>query len=196
MIRILDIKTQKTRARHAAKLRRAELMAADDFDMLASSLGLMEHFPAIAARGAVIGGIWPLPGEIDPRPLMRALSDLGHSLALPCTPRKGKPLTFRAWTPGDKLKGGPYGTSEPYPERSILRPDFVLVPMLAFAPSGARLGYGGGFYDRTLAELRADGRDCFACGIAFAGQEMDTLPTDEYDIRLDAILTDKFYRTF
>lgn len=192
----MDIKTQKTRARNAAKLQRAKIIESTDFAMKPVSLGLLKHFPAQDARGAVIGCVWPLPGEIDPRPLMTELSSMGHRLGLPCTPRKGYPLTFRGWTPDDKLKGGPYGTSEPYPEKDIIKPDYVLVPMLAFAPSGARLGYGGGFYDRTLAELRSGGRNCFACGVAFAGQEMDTLPTDEYDIRLDAILTEHYYRTF
>jgi len=179
-----------------AKSLRANVISHKAFDPAIASLGLIEHFPIHTARGAVIGAIWPLAGEIDPRLLMYELSDHGHEIALPCTPRKGQPLTFRQWHPKDTLKPGPYSTFEPFPSKPEVYPDFVLVPLLGFTQTGARLGYGGGFYDRTLAKLRTKLTQCFAWGVAYAGQEMETLPIDEYDIPLDAILTDKYYRTF
>ncbi len=185
----MNIKSQKVRARLQAKQVRQAVHK--------SSAGpeLIQHFPAARFRGAVVAGFWPMPGEIDVLPLMMALRDLGHDLALPCTPRLGHPLIMRAWTPCDKLKHGPFGTREPYANVPEIRPDIVLMPLLAFTPSGERLGYGGGYYDRTLASLRASG-EVFTCGVAFAGQEAASLPIDKYDQPMDAVLTEHYFREF
>lgn len=156
---------------------------------------LLEHVPASIFKTRVIGGYWPLPGELDIRPLLSACHDQGHEMALPCTPRKGKPLTFRSWTPSDALKAGPYGTREPFPDKAEVKPTLVLVPLLAFTQHGERLGYGGGFYDRTLSKLK-ESHEVFACGIAYAAQEAATLPVDEFDYPLDGILTDKYFKRF
>lgn len=185
----MDIKTQKTRARVQAKQKRAAA------DHALGAVQLLEHVPADVFKGRVIGGYWPLPGELDIRPLLTACDGQGHELALPCTPRKGKPLTFRAWTPSDDLKAGPYGTREPFPDQAEVMPTLVLVPLLAFTQHGERLGYGGGFYDRTLAGLKERG-EVFACGIAYAAQEAATLPVDEFDYPLDGILTDQYFKAF
>ncbi len=185
----MDIKTQKTRARLQAKQRRAEA------DTPLGAIQLMEHIPAAIFKGRVIGGYWPLPGELDIRPLLSACYAQGHVMALPCTPRKGKPLTFRAWTPTDDLKAGPYSTREPYSDQPEVTPDLVLMPLLAFTQYGERLGYGGGFYDRTLAALKTR-TEVFACGIAYAAQEAATLPVDKYDYPLDGILTDQYFKAF
>ena len=189
----MDISSQKTRARMQAKARRQLFLQSGNADLAAAEL--LSHFPAVRFRGATIGGIWPLPGEIDVSPLMGALSGQGHRLSLPCTPRKGRPLTFRAWSPEDKLKSGPYGTREPYPQQAELFPSLVLVPLLAFTESGERLGYGGGFYDRTLTALRKR-QDIFACGVAFAAQKAAHIPTGEYDVPLDGILTGNYFKAF
>lgn len=194
----MDITTQKTRARIQAKARRQEAVQPGDADFAA--VELIAHFPAARFRGAFIGGIWPLSGEVDVRPLMNALSEQGHALSLPCTPRKGKPLTFRAWSPDQPLKAGPYGTREPYPDQAEVFPTLILMPLLAFTESGERLGYGGGYYDRTLAALRvrADtlGQDIFTCGVAFAGQEAANIPVGKHDLPLDGILTEKYFKVF
>jgi len=194
----VDIKTEKTRARVQAKARRQAAVQTDD--PLRAAVDLMAHFPASRFRGQTIGGIWPLSGEIDIRPLQAELYAQGHALSLPCTPRKGRPLIFRSWTPDDLLKAGPYGTREPYPHETEVFPKLVLVPLLAFTMSGERLGYGGGFYDRTLAALREfhkkAGTDIFACGVAFAAQEAAHIPTDVYDVRLDGILTENYFKAF
>lgn len=185
----MDIATEKNRARLQAKQRR---LAAHD---PAGAYELIRHFPALEFQRACYGGYWPLPNELDIRPLLESLHDMGESLALPCTPRKGHPLTFRAWQPSDTLKAGPYNTREPFPEQPEAFPDIVLVPLLAFTDQGERLGYGGGFYDRTLERIR-NHKKVFACGVAYDGQKAMHLPTDAHDARLDAILTPSGFRKF
>jgi 5-formyltetrahydrofolate cyclo-ligase len=134
--------------------------------------------------GAVVAGFWPLAGEIDVRPLLLALREMGHAIVLPITPPRGQPLTFGLWSPGDTLVPERFGTLRPTgPERV---PGFVLVPLLAFDRRGGRLGYGGGFYDRTLPLLPHR----VALGCAFAAQEVDEVPVGPYDIRLDAVATE------
>ena len=142
-----------------------------------------------------MGGYWPLEGEMDVRPLLVALSDFDFQLSLPCVERKAAPLTFRQWTSGDDLCLGAFGVREPLPDKLSVKPSLLFLPLLAFTPDGKRLGYGGGYYDRTLEALRRKG-DVFACGVAYAGQEVTELPTDEHDQRLDAILAEDGFRTF
>jgi 5-formyltetrahydrofolate cyclo-ligase len=134
--------------------------------------------------GSVVAGFWPLGGEIDVRPLMLALHDLGHPVALPVTPRRGEALSFRLWRPGDVLVAERFGTMRPLGEERV--PDVLLIPLLAFDATGARLGYGGGFYDRTLVGL--PGR--FRLGCAFSAQQVDAVPVGPYDVRLDAVATE------
>ncbi|MBV9653700.1 MAG: 5-formyltetrahydrofolate cyclo-ligase, partial [Acetobacteraceae bacterium] len=101
--------------------------------------------------GAVVAGFWPLPGEIDIRPLLLALAGRGHPILLPVTPARGQPLAFGRWRPGEALRPGRFGTM--VPAASDILPDVLLVPLLAFDRRGHRLGYGAGYYDRTLAAL-------------------------------------------
>src|SRR5947209_6753733 len=91
---------------------------------------------------AIVAGFWPLPGEIDIRPLLVALAGRGHPIVLPQTPKRGLPLTFRDWHPGATLQPGPFGTR--HPGGAARKPDIVLVPLLAFDRAGHRLGYGAG----------------------------------------------------
>ena len=189
----MDIKSQKARARLQARQARRTAFHRS------AGPELLRYFPAERFKGAVIAGFWPLKGEIDVRPLLYALHDMGHQLALPCTPRVGKPLVMRAWSPEDELKIGSFDTREPFSTRAEIRPDVVLMPLLAFTKTGERLGYGGGFYDRTLEGLRSSkstSGDVFTCGVAFAGQEAAFLPTNEHDQRLDAILTENYFKDF
>jgi 5-formyltetrahydrofolate cyclo-ligase len=136
--------------------------------------------------GAVVAGFWPMGAEIDIRPLLLALQGRGHALALPVTPKRGHPLSFRAWRFGAPLAPGPFGTSQPPPEAPPITPDFLLVPLLAFDGRGHRLGYGGGYYDRTLAALPF----AAALGIAFASQRLALVPTGPTDIPLPRIATE------
>jgi 5-formyltetrahydrofolate cyclo-ligase len=136
--------------------------------------------------GVVVSGVWPLAGEIDLRPLMQALHARGHPVVLPVTPPKGQPLTFRRWRPADTLIRERFGTFRPTGE--VMQPAFLLVPLLAFDRRLHRLGYGGGYYDRTLARLPPGH---FTLGCCFAAQEMDSVPVGPHDVALDAIATER-----
>ena len=144
---------------------------------------LLRDFPPPA--GAVVAGFWPLPDEIDIRPVLNALHGRGHQIVLPETPPRGRPLIFHRWTPGDALLPGRFGTQHPAGDPAD--PDWLLVPLLAFDSAGNRLGYGAGYYDRTLAGL--PGR--IAVGCAFAAQHVGAVPVDATDARLDAIATER-----
>jgi 5-formyltetrahydrofolate cyclo-ligase len=134
--------------------------------------------------GAIVSGYWPIADELDIRPLLRALHGVGHPIVLPVTPKRGNPLTFRLWRPGDVLEPERFGTFRPVGEERV--PDFLLVPLLAFDRRGYRVGYGAGFYDRTLAALPRR----LALGVAFATQEVDEVPAGPSDIPLNAIATE------
>lgn len=135
--------------------------------------------------GAVVAGVWPMPGEMDTRPLLEALHARGHALCLPFTTPRGRPLLFRRWRPGDAMARGPAGTQHPAQGEEVT-PDWILVPLLAFDRAGRRLGYGGGYYDRTLALLpRAT-----LCGYGFAAQELPEVPAGPDDIRLPRVATE------
>jgi 5-formyltetrahydrofolate cyclo-ligase len=139
---------------------------------------------------AVVSGFWPIKEEIDIRPLMIELSNEGCQLALPVVQGKGKPLIFRAWRPGDPLEAGVFGTLQPSAKREVMEPDALIVPLLACDEEGWRLGYGGGFYDRTLAGLRSK-KTITAVGVGFNDQLVPQVPHGPSDQRLDWLLTDK-----
>ena len=138
----------------------------------------------------VVAGYWPMPEEIDVRPLMTYLHLSGHVLALPVVMARDEPLIFRQWRPSLPLDPGVYGIPVPGAAAPELTPGVLLVPLLAFDGEGRRLGYGAGYYDRTLATLRAGG-DILAIGAAYAAQRMDSLPEEAADQRLDWVVTEE-----
>ena len=139
----------------------------------------------------VVSGFWPMKEELDIRPLMIELFNEGCQLALPVVVGKGKPLIFRAWRPGDALEQGVFGTLHPSPRREEVEPDALIVPLLACDQDGWRLGYGGGFYDRTLRGLRRR-KAVTAMGVAFDAQLLpEVVPHGPDDERLDWLLTDR-----
>ncbi|MEI9931745.1 MAG: 5-formyltetrahydrofolate cyclo-ligase [Rhizomicrobium sp.] len=144
------------------------------------------------AKDAVVSFYWPMGDEADPRALADALAARGHTLALPVVVEKKSPLHFRAWKDGDALIVHSFGMREPDEHAHTVTPDVLLVPLLAFDVRGTRLGYGGGFYDRTLHALSAKR----AIGVAFAGQEADELPCHDHDHPLDTVITEKGVRHF
>jgi 5-formyltetrahydrofolate cyclo-ligase len=139
-------------------------------------------------REVVVSGFAPLPDELRIWPLLRRLHNEGHRLALPVMQGKTKPLLFRAWAPGDAMDRAVWGISEPRADKPELEPAVLLVPLLAFDRRGWRLGYGGGFYDRTLAALRARA-PVVAVGLGYDEQRLDGVPHLDYDQRLDWVLT-------
>ena len=147
------------------------------------------HIPL--PRHGVIAGYTPLNHEADPGALLGEAQRRGYRTCLPRVAKRASPLIFLQWAPGDPLAEGAHGTKEPMAGRPELTPDIIIVPMLSFDPSGWRLGYGGGYYDRTLAALRAAGRQVLAVGLAYAEQGTDRLPADPHDQRLDWIVTER-----
>lgn len=155
---------------------------------------------ALAARldaddGAAGGGqrslaaFLPIRSEVDLRPLIAHAIATGWQVGLPVIVAKDEPLIFRAYKPGDAMADGPFKTQEPLASAPVVVPDIVLVPLAAFDREGRRMGYGGGFYDRTLARLRAE-TAVLAIGVAFQAQEVDAVPTGPHDMALDMMLTD------
>ena len=136
----------------------------------------------------IYAAYFPIRSELSPLDLLARLADLGCATALPVTPAEGQPLRFHRWAVGDRLDEGPYGTKQPPADQPLCRPDVILAPMLAFDSAGWRLGYGGGFYDRTLAVLRGVGHHLSVIGIAYDGQKLDKIPVGPYDMPLDAVL--------
>ena len=152
---------------------------------------LLPHWPDSFADLAV-AGYYPIKTEFDPRPLMQTLRLAGVRVGLPRMVSATEPLVFHRWVPGDKLDVGPYNVKEPQAESPSLDPDIILLPLLAFDATGGRLGWGGGYYDRTLAAKPG----AFAVGIAFDEQEVEECPMEPHDRRLDAVLTPSGFRDF
>ena len=146
--------------------------------------------PFEITRGIVVSGYAPIRSEIDPAPLMQKITSLGARLALPVINARGKSLTFRAWSPSDRLMLGPLGIPEPSPAAAEMIPDVMLIPLAAFDRQGHRIGYGAGHYDYTLAHLRKV-KAIAAVGIAFAVQEIKAVPALPHDVALDYVLTEK-----
>lgn len=144
------------------------------------------------ARFKVVAGYRPIQDEIDPGPLMDRLAARGATLALPVTAPKGssEPMTYRRWSQGDPLHISAFRVMEPAGAAPEVIPDLIITPLIAFDRSGARLGYGQGHFDRTLAALRRD-HEVFVLGLAFAGQEVARIPAEPHDERFDAVLTEK-----
>lgn len=138
---------------------------------------------------AIIAGYRPIRTEIDPTPLMEALHHAGHRLVVPVIIGTGLPLSFREWWPGVAMAEGAFGAAVPV-DTQELTPDLVLVPLVAFDPDGWRLGYGGGFYDRSLERLRAH-KKTLAIGLAYYAQRVATVPREPTDQPLDAIATER-----
>ncbi|MDX1575503.1 MAG: 5-formyltetrahydrofolate cyclo-ligase [Kiloniellales bacterium] len=181
------LRDEKRRLRAAAKARRATAAASAVGAAEAVCRNLVATVPLPGE--AVVSAYWPMGSELDPRPLMMALHRAGHKIALPVVIGADQPLVFRAWSPGDELEPAAFDTQVPGPDKPELTPAVVLVPLLAFDRRGYRLGYGGGFYDRTLGILRGRG-EVLAVGLAYAAQEVPAVPHDGNDKRLDWIVTE------
>ena len=146
--------------------------------------------PVPVSPGTVVSGYSPLKFEISPLPLMRHCARDGAKLALPVIQGRGSPLIMRAWAFGETLGSGVWGIREPKAEAPEVFPDILIVPLLLFDRSGYRLGYGAGYYDMTIARLRAM-KPVTAIGLAFAAQEIAEVPKTPRDARLDLVLTER-----
>jgi 5-formyltetrahydrofolate cyclo-ligase len=185
----MSLSTAKQMLREASLARRltideatARAAAAAAADNALGWLGLM------TAKAVALYS--PVRGELDPTPLATRLSAAGVQLLLPMVIDPKGPLVFRAWLPDDPLEPGYARIPEPRADAAISRPDVLIVPLAAFDRRCFRVGYGGGHYDRTLAALRAEG-DVLAIGYAYAGQEVDRVPSEPFDQMLDAVVTER-----
>jgi len=181
-------KDLKSELRRMAMARREALPATDR--IAAAQAIAARGLPVTAAAGMVVSGYSPLKSEISPMPLLRRCADAGADLALPVVIGRGKPLVMRAWAFGAPLDSGVWGIRQPTAAAPEVFPDILIVPLLAFDRRGHRIGYGAGYYDMTLARLRAM-KPVTAIGIAFAAQEIDLVPATPRDARLDFVLTER-----
>ena len=182
------IQDSKAALRREATARRDALPA--ELRQAAAETIAARQFPLALAPGTVVSGFMPMKSEINPLPLLRSLAETGAALALPVVSGRGKPLVMRFWQWGEPLNAGVWGIREPKPDAKEVDPDILLVPLLAFDRSGYRLGYGGGYYDLTIAGLRAR-KTITAVGIALSAQEVGQVPTTPRDARLDLVLTER-----
>jgi 5-formyltetrahydrofolate cyclo-ligase len=180
-----------------AELRAAALAKRDalsDEERAAAALAVARRgLPFEIKPGTVVSGYSPIRSEIDPTPLMRKIAEQGGRLALPAVTARGQSLTFRAWSPNDKMVMGPLGILEPSPAAAEMMPDIMLVPLAAFDRLGHRIGYGAGHYDHTFAHLRKT-KAVRGVGIGFAAQQIKAVPALAHDVALDYVLTET--RTF
>ncbi len=183
-----DIVAKKIALRARMKAVRAGISVAEQQEAAAAIAARgLDGIPGVAP-GAIVSGFLSINSEINPGPLMAKLRRTAHPLCLPVIVAKGQPLIFRAFQPGDALKTVQWGIREPTDDKPELLPDIVLTAGLAFDPQGYRLGFGGGYYDRTLRKIR-DIKPVLAIGLAYDLQRIDAVPHLDYDERLDWILT-------
>lgn len=172
----------KVAARQAAFARRKQAHAAD----AGAACGVLSEVLA-GYRGVPLAGYLPIRTEIDPRPAMAEAAAYG-AVGVPVIVASGQPLQFASWVPDEALVPGPFGAEVPAKIVPMV-PQILIVPLVAFDRRGGRLGYGGGFYDRTLEGLRANG-PVLAVGFAYAAQEAEALPLEPTDQPLDMIVTE------
>ncbi len=183
-----QISSQKSSLRDATLAKRDAMPAAERQG--AAETRAARGLPVAIKPGIIVSGFMPMKTEINPLPLMRKLAGEGAQLALPCIVGRGHPLIMLAYRFGDEFKAGQWGIREPLPEAPDVKPDIVLVPLACFDRTGQRIGYGAGYYDRTIAALRA-AKKITTIGLAFSLQEIPQVPATEHDQRLDFVLTEK-----
>jgi 5-formyltetrahydrofolate cyclo-ligase len=188
MMSSASIEDAKTTLRREALARR-DALSAEARQGAAEEISARQ-FPLRVLPATIVSGFMPLKTEISPLPLLRKLADAGAQLALPVVTGRGKPLIMRAWPWGGPLDIGQWGIREPKADAAEVEPDILLVPLLAFDRAGHRIGYGAGYYDRTIAQLRAR-KPVTAIGLAFAAQEIPAVPATPRDARLDLVLTER-----
>ncbi|EAV45678.1 5-formyltetrahydrofolate cyclo-ligase [Roseibium aggregatum] len=191
MTDLSSIAAEKDKLRKDVLARRKAMPVVERIEF---SLQLSDHAEDLPLpAGAVVAGFWPIRDEIDPRPLMDRLRQLGHPLCLPVM--TGPSLIFRRLERDTELVSAGFGTSEPGPSSEEVRPDVLLMPLAGFDGRGTRIGYGKAFYDTTIAKLQQSG-PLLCIGLAFSVQEVDHVPSEAHDKPLNGILTEQGYRAF
>ena len=179
---------RKTNARRAARAARAAAYANEPD----AGRRLVEHFPDSLWPKVrqVVAGYAAIGDEIDPQTLLETFALEQARIALPCVVGKDQPLIFRSWTLDQPLEPGPFGTRQPGADHAELNPSLILVPLVGFDLKGRRLGYGGGFYDRTLEKLKQSS-PLTVVGLGYAAQKLAKVPAEAHDMRLDWVVTEQ-----
>jgi 5-formyltetrahydrofolate cyclo-ligase len=184
-----DLTERKAESRKAAaKARKIAHDLVKDEAPLQLAAQMFPLQPTAARK--IVSAFFPYKSEIDTRPLLGKLAGEGWTTCLPIVIALGEPLIFRRWLPGEPTVPGVWGIPRPTDDAPLLEPDVLLVPLMAFDRQGYRLGYGGGFYDRTLEQLRAR-KTITAIGVAYAAQEIDAVPHGPHDQPLDYVMTER-----
>lgn len=173
------LRTARQRMRVAEHRRASHALAGHLRDLLTDRFG--------GAKGRVVSGFWPIKGEPDLRPVLADLHDAGVTVALPLVEVKAAPLVFRRWTPATRMVLGDWNIPVPPPEAERLAPEITLAPLMGWDGAGYRLGYGGGYFDRTLAALAPRPA---TIGVGFQSAHLATIHPQPHDIALDVILTE------
>lgn len=176
--------------RHALEKRRS----ANSAEANIKATDHLYEFLSQKPKDTIVSGYMAIRTEINPLPALTRLSGTGMQVCLPIIQGRGKPLLFRAWTPDSPMIEGDFGALIPR-GGDYLTPDVLIVPLVAFDANGHRMGYGGGFYDRTLEDLRSR-KPISAAGFAFEGQRADVLPCEPTDQPLDLVITENGVRHF
>jgi len=180
-------------------LRRQLIVARQTMDSplrKAAEKSIGSHIAQRIAPNDVVGGYCAINGEVDVFELLGRLFAGGQRLCLPVVVGPGQPLVFKAWKPSDGLKAGAYKVLCPVETAENLEPDVVLVPLVGYNALGFRLGYGGGYYDRTIEALRKRSKPVHILGIGFSQQSLADMPVEPHDQRLDAIITENGVQEF
>jgi 5-formyltetrahydrofolate cyclo-ligase len=180
--------TLKSQLRAEALARRDALPA--DARAAAAEAVVNRPLPVAVSADLIVSAYAPIRSEFNPLPLLRRFADAGARIALPAIAGRGRPLIMRAWEFGAPLTRGQWGIREPGSDAAEVFPDVVIAPLAAFDRRGYRIGYGAGYYDMTIAALRAR-KPVTAIGVAFAAQEIPDVPSFDYDQRLEFVLTER-----
>lgn len=183
-----DLRARRDLAEARADKDAAERVSDVIFSEILADLPLLRNLPL--SRKASIGGYFPIHSEMSPLPLLERLVGVGHQTGLPWVIDIDVPLVFGEWAPGEANAVGPFGTRVPKAGAVQFIPDVVLVPLLGVDAEGYRLGYGGGFYDRTLEKLRQAG-DVVAIGLGYECQLLEEVPRGVHDQQLDWMVTEQ-----
>ena len=191
---MVDDKIEEAKAalRIKAHAARAALPQADRAD---AALAVRQHFfeSITLNAGDIVAAYWRIRDELDCQPILVRLMDSNQTVVLPVVLGPDEPLDLRVWEQGASLYEAGFGTLAPSELAPKAEPDIVIMPLLGFDKMGTRLGYGGGYYDRTLAKMR---KKPMLVGLAFAAQELDAIPREAHDVPLDAIVTEAGMRHF
>jgi len=188
------INFKKNKLRSVARIRRKNLALnfGPGIGALIAEV-FFNHFVVTAKLN--VAGYWPIGSEVDIRPLLNNLHQENCGCFLPVITARDQALSFRKWQPDDRLVASNLGTLEPSVCRPIGQPNMVFVPLLAYDAEGYRIGYGGGFYDRTLSALRSKAKrknqEFKAIGIGYAGQKVERVPREKFDQRIDWMITEE-----